>query len=97
MRYRKIRSKRSLEKIQNKQWECILCKENTNKKTLKNSYIILKYFAGCFIKADGIICKLKEVKLSPSWSCILFDGGGMQWFALGDYFNIYLPVKTTYQ
>lgn len=94
-RYRKIRSKRFLEKIQKGPWECVLDRENNDKKTLEDSCILLKHFSGCFIKADGIICTLKEVQVSPAWSCILFDDGGIHLFTLGDYFNIYLPVKAT--
>ncbi len=92
-RYRKIRSKRFLEKIPNESWECVLYRENDDKKELENSCILLKHFNGCFIKADGIICKLEEVKISPAWSYILLDDGGIQGFALGNYFNIYLPIK----
>lgn len=92
-KYRKIRSKKYLKKITKEQWECVLYRENTDKKVLEDSCILLKHFNGCFIKADGIICKLKEVKISPAWSCILLDDGGIHLFALGNYFNIYLPVK----
>ncbi len=91
-RYRKIRSKRFLKKIQNGPWERVLSREN-NKQEIENSCILLKHFEGCFIKIDGIICTLEYVKTPPSWSCVLFEGGGMQWFAFGDYFDVYLPLK----
>ncbi len=94
-RYRKIRDKRFLEKIRGGPWECVLSRENDDKKVLEDSCILLKHFNGCFIKADGIICRLEEAKLSPAWSCILLDDGGIHLFTLGDYFNIYLPVKKT--
>lgn len=92
--YRKIRSKRFLKEIQDGPWERVLSKTD-NKQDIQESCKTLKYFEGCFIKIDGIICTLKNVKAPPSWSCILLEGGGIQWFALGNYFDVYLPLKHT--
>jgi len=91
-RYRKIRSSRFLKKIQNGPWERVLLNMD-DKNKIEDSCVLLKYFEGCFIKIDGIICTLKYVKTPPSFSCVLFEGGGIQWFAFGSYFNIYLPLK----
>lgn len=91
-RYSKIRSKRFLEKIKNGPWERVLSSAG-DKQEIEDSCRLLKHFEGCFIKIDGIICMLKYVKIPPSWSCVLFEGGGLQWFAFGDYFDVYLPLK----
>ena len=53
---------------------------------------LLREFEGCVVKADGVVCLLKKAAPPPRWICIAFDDGGMQWFSLGEYFNIYLPV-----
>ncbi len=93
-RYRKIRSSRFLKKIQNGPWERILSSMDDNHK-IEDSCALLKHFEGYFIKIDGIICTLKYVKTPPFWSCVLFENGGMQWFAFGSYFDVYLPLKHT--
>jgi hypothetical protein len=80
-----------MKEIKDGPWECVLLKTG-NKDDLEDSYALLEHFEGCFIKADGIICKLKNIKPSPSWSQISI-GGGVQWFTLGNYFDIYLPLK----
>lgn len=90
-RYRKIKSKKYLERVKDIEWECVLFRSGTPEEIVK-SVKLLESFKGCFIKADGVICKLKEAKPPPAWSCILLEGG-VQWFALGNYFNIYLPLK----
>lgn len=91
-RYRKGRSKKFLKEIQNGPWECILLKTD-DKQKMEDSCTLLEHFEGCFVKVDGIICELKKVETPPVWSCMLLDDGGMQWFGLGSYFNIWLPLK----
>lgn len=90
-KYRKIKSKRFFEQIKVIQWECVLSKTGSAEE-IKKSYLLLKYFEGHFIRADGIICVLRELNITPLWSSILFDDG-VQWSTLENYFNIYLPLK----
>ncbi len=93
-KYRKIRSNNDKfrKEIKDGEWERVLLKIG-NKQKMEELCVLLKHFEGCFVKVDGIICKLKKVEIPPAWSCILFDDGGLQWFALGSYFDIYLPLK----
>jgi len=89
--YRKIKSEKFLRDIRSGPWERVLSR-CASEQELSESCALLKHFEGCLIKADGIICRLEEMKDPPKWSCISW-GDGTQWFAMGNYFNIYLPIK----
>lgn len=90
-KYRKLRSSDFIERNKDIKWKVILSKTE-NKDEIKKARILLMHFNGCFIKADGIICILNGVN-DNSWCRVVLDDGSVQWFALGSYFDIWLPLK----
>jgi len=89
-RYRKCSSAAEANAIPRGQWEPI-ARNGAPTGEIAEAATLLVGFEGCWVRADGIICELRELKVPPGWTLLCWKDS-WHWCTLGRCFTIYLPL-----
>lgn len=74
-------------------WSCLVPK-TSDTLILEAAVRTLERFKGCWVKADTILCQLRDVQASPRFSLVVW-GNGLEWmwFPLGTTVELHLPYE----